>query len=455
MKEEEEQHEELYSILEYREFPLEYTNDQATALRMVEDFMESDDRYFLLAGFAGSGKTSIAENIVKYTNGTLLAPTNAAVMRLVEKIPSIKNISTIHRTIYGFPDPKTGKWNPKTMSKDTTYIIDEASMIDLVVLNDLLKLSVLFNNKIIFMGDSFQLPPVGVDPKLFSWDLNKSFKDIFLEHNKIEMTEVKRQDGQILNVATHIRKNKEPIIYDYENEFKLVKKFGIELMNDIVQEKDFAVITYSNKDRMTYNNQVRFYKFRDNNAFENVVNKGERVISVSNTEKNNGERYVIENPKVIDTFVKAINIGTMDVPVMKTYEFHFISDKDTGVSSLLIPDLDIASLHGHQLLKHFLDYPMFVEEMFTGGKSKDGTKKTIDVWNKAVNICTYGYAMTAHKAQGNEFDHVYINADYLQEKADKSHARWIYTAITRGKKKVRLKYNKVIKIIDVPLLEVI
>jgi ATP-dependent exoDNAse (exonuclease V) alpha subunit len=446
---------EKLDILECRDVQIEYTMDQLKALTMVRDFMESDDKYFLLSGYAGTGKTTIAENITKYTEGTLLAPTNAAVMRLLEKIPSIRNVSTIHKTIYGFPDPKTGKWNPKTMTSNVTYIIDECSMIDMDVLKDLMKLSVVFNNKIIFMGDGFQLPPVGQDPKLFSWEKNKLFKDVFFEHNKIELTEVKRQDGQILSVATHIREMREAVIYDYEKEFKLVSKFGLELMNDIVQENDFAVITYSNRDRMTYNKQVRFYKFRENNAFENVVNKGERVISVSNTEKNNGERYVIENPKIIDTFSKTINIGTIDLPIIKSYDFYFICDKDTGTNTLLVPELDIASLHGHQLMKYFMDYPNFIDEMFTGDRTKDGDKRTIDVWNKSVNIATYGYAMTAHKAQGNEYEHVYINADYLQEKADKSHARWIYTAITRGKKNVRLKYNKLIKIVDVPLLEVI
>ena len=58
------------------------------------------------------------------------------------------------------------------------------------------------------------------------------------------------------------------------------------------------------------------------------------------------------------------------------------------------------------------------------------------ILNKEVNIATYGYAISCHKAQGQEWDNVYIDAYWLMPVWD--HAKWFYTAITRAKNKVEI-----------------
>lgn len=437
------------SIFERRENQIEYTKDQYNALERVAEFIDSDNKYFLISGYAGVGKTSIAENIVNYSNGVLLAPTNAAVIRLKEKMPnhSHNRFSTIHKTIYGSPDLKTGEWIPKQIEPNMVYIIDESSMIDSDVLNDLINLSITYKNKLIFIGDSFQLPPISKDPKLFSWDKSER-GDIFLKENKVELTEVKRQDGEILKVATNIRNKKKAEIIDFSNDFKLQKKFGSELLSDIISNNNYVVITSNNLDRIKYNKDIRFFKYKENDKHETPVNEDEIIISVSNNEKINGEIFTINNPVIIESWLnKKINIGSVDNPIYKLYDFYHICDKKTQEHTLLIPNLDIASLHGYQLLKEFHDYDYFTEEIYTGGYTKDGKKKTKIIWNKKINISTYGYAITAHKAQGNEWDKVYIDIGDIRGK-DIDIARWIYTAITRGRKCVRMKFNKHISIID-------
>lgn len=424
------------NILISRKVPLEYTIGQKEALLMIQDFMRSDDKYFLLAGFAGTGKTSIAENIIRYTYGSMLAPTNAAVMRLVEKMPYFRgNINTIHSTIYGTPNPETGAWKPKTIKRDATYIIDESSMIDIDVLTDLLKLSEVYNNKLIFIGDSFQLPPVGKDPQLFDWDL--LYPSIFFSRNKTELTEVKRQDGEILNVATYIRESKKSHILHYNNDFKIANDIlSTELTKHITNNDEFVIITSTNKKRMSFNSYVRSIKFPSNTF--NVVNKGEVLISVGNNEKINGELFTLEEPSIVNEYLsRTVNIGSKKFPKMKTFNFYHIFDEVSQTNCLLIPDLDIPSLHGHQLVETFKDNELFVVE-----ENRNKLR-----WNKNINIATYGYSLTAHKSQGNEFDNVYIDAEWLPDDIDDSRARWFYTAITRGKKKVRLKDSRYIRII--------
>ena len=447
---EENRQEEILSILECRRFPLEYTDDQLYALELVEKFLLSDDKFFLLAGSAGTGKTSIAENIAAFSGGVLLAPTNAAVMRLKERLPDNVSVSTIHKTLYGAPDPKTGKWIKKGITPNTTYIIDESSMIDETVLDDIITETYDLNNKVIFLGDSFQLPPVGKDPFLFKWEKSKKYGHNFLKENKVELLQVKRQDGEILNVATKIRTSKSLDVYDYKNEFKVIgDKFGHELYKDIDDNNDYAVITFSNPERMKFNTIIRKYKFGDIKA-KNIINEGDYIISVANNDKLNGERYVLHDPIIVESFLdREVNVGSFDYPEMKKYDFYHIYDRTTCEHTLLIPNLDKASIHGYQLLQYFDDYDFSYTLMYNGA-NKDGTKRTKRIWNKALIIATYGYALTAHKAQGSEWDNVYINPKSVCERPNKEHIRWFYTAITRGKKRVRLQYHYLLNIVDDP-----
>jgi exodeoxyribonuclease-5 len=72
--------------------------------------------------------------------------------------------------------------------------------------------------------------------------------------------------------------------------------------------------------------------------------------------------------------------------------------------------------------------------------------KPYQVWNERINIATYGYATSVHKSQGSEWDSVYIDASWLSDKWDK--ARWLYTAITRSKRKVELKNSNQFQVVN-------
>jgi ATP-dependent exoDNAse (exonuclease V) alpha subunit len=63
---------------------------------------------------------------------------------------------------------------------------------------------------------------------------------------------------------------------------------------------------------------------------------------------------------------------------------------------------------------------------------------------KNIIVSTYGYAISCHKAQGQEWDNVYIDAEWLMPVWD--YAKWFYTAITRAKCKVEVTTNKYLKI---------
>jgi len=437
------------AILSARKEKIDYTRDQEKALVHIQLFLESRDNFYLLVGNAGTGKTTIAENIARHANASMLAPTNAAIKRLKDKFMcdtiDSSRFKTIHQTLYGAPDPETGEFVAKEgLTNSKVYIVDEASMIDEVVLIDLIREASKSNRKLIFMGDDFQLEPVGNDPEIFKWENSKSStSQVFKLHWKFKLNEVKRNDGSILAVATNLRNSKGCSILKYDNQdFQIVPRFSGNLPLDISHDSDFVVLVSTNKRRMEYNTEIRRAKFEEDAV--DVIANGERLISVSNQQYLNGEMYTVKHPKVVKAFVADINIGSKKWPEFKQYRFYLVEHEVEGSKesyrTLMVPHLDKPSLHPSQLMN--------VPEIFTDGTIMvyhGGLKKKI--WNKKVNISTYGYATSVHKSQGNEWDTVYIDCDWLSPKWN--HARWLYTAITRAKKRVELKNSQYFQLKDV------
>ncbi len=427
------------SIFDSRSNVIDYTADQRLALEKILQWGESTDKFFLLSGYAGTGKTTIAENIAEYYRADVMAPTNAAVKRLKDKIKcNTTGFSTLHSALYGGPDPKTGEFvKSKGLIYKRTYIVDECSMIDQQVLLDLISAANSSKSKIIFMGDNFQLEPVGKDPQIFAWE--KTHMD-FKEQWKHTLYEVKRNDGAILKAATHLRTVCEPaLLYQDDSSFNIVRKFSQSLLNDITNDKNYIVLTSTNNKRLEYNRLIRGVRYKEEAS--NSVMDFEKVISIANTMYSNGEQYVIRDPVILETFSREVDMGKPNQPDYKFYKFVFIEhkietdnekEKEKLFRTLLITDLDKPSLHPAVLLKlnSFKFDNRFTVDVEYG-------KKRVKAWNPNVIISTYGYATSTHKAQGQEWDNVYINADWLSDAWDK--ARWLYTAITRAKCQVEIK----------------
>ena len=432
----------LSDLFNARKKAIDFTDGQKQALNKVFKFLESEDTFFLLAGYSGCGKTTIAENIANATRASLLAPTNAAVNRLKEKIDNTAlNYSTIHSALFAAGDKKNTFFVDKTLKVKGTYIIDECSMIDKYVLEVLIKQATEKRCKVIFMGDSFQLEPVGEDPKIFNWE--NSYPESFIPHNKYELTEVKRYDGSLLKIATDIRTCKRATFKQpEESDLTSVPKFSKSLANDIKTDGNYVVLTSTNERRVQYNEKIRSYLFNDK-TITNYAQEGDILVSVSNSSMySNGEIYKLKNAMLMHEF--AIDIETRD-DKMKAYKMFIY--RHEGQMTLLIPDLVEASMHGKQIVDAIRDgYNSVSKEVYKLLVSKFVPRNgpTRYFFNKEVNISTYGYAISCHKAQGQEWDNVYIDAGWLMPVWDS--AKWFYTAITRAKCKVEVTNNKYLRI---------
>jgi len=432
-------------IFECRREEIDYTQCQKKALLLIEHFLDSPELFFLLSGNAGTGKTTIAENIATYAHARMLAPTNAAIQRLkdkfeCDKIPGEK-FATIHATLYGAPDPETGEFIKKEgLRKAKVYIVDEASMIDNKVFEDLIEEAKKEKVKLIFLGDDFQLEPVGKDPLIFDWE--DAHPNIFSNNWKIKLTEVRRNEGSVLKVATHLREALYPEILNLDEEdFEIVPRFSADIRNDIKDDENYVILVSTNKTRMNYNAHVRKVRFEE--EAQNFINDGERVISVANQQFLNGEQYVIRHPKIIQggCFEENVNTGSKKYPKWKTIKAYLIEHEVEGMKgsyrTLFIPDLDMPSLHA-QVLMYNRD--IYQNRYLT----QKGPKWRM--WDPKVNIATYGYATSVHKSQGNEWDKVYIDCDWLSDNWNKS--RWLYTAVTRAKKRVEIKQSNQFQLVD-------
>lgn len=428
------------NILETRSEPLSYTEGQRNALLDIQDMIDQDKQaYYLLAGYAGTGKTTVVENIVNYAKSKgreaiIMAPTNKAVKVLHDKLKATgTNVAatTIHRAIYGEPDPLTGEWVPKTRITNSVIIVDESSMITTDVMTDLLE-NTTANNIIVLMGDRFQLEPVGRDPKLFTGGV-KEFRD-----NRTELTEVKRQslDSNVLKVATLVRTdNKGYIPSKSMQDFKVVNSksdFVKDYRESVRKAEDSVMIVATNNERIAMNNVARIEKFGTNRG---ILESGETLISVANSSNYaNSETFkASEINSISDKYTLTFTLNDRNVK----YDMYIAETVDeNGIPSKLFifPALDRPSLYHSQVLDAIQQSNRELYDELDNGvdivhKRRGGAKLS-----PSIVIGTYGYAITVHKSQGSQWDKVFVNQNYVAPTWNG--ARWWYTAITRSSREV-------------------
>lgn len=474
-------------ILTTRSNEIELTEDQKTALLKVSDFIEDkNSRFFMLAGYSGTGKTTIAENIVGYVGKvkrkriTLLAPTNAAKNRIASKINMpYENASTIHRELYSVDE--RGKFVADGGFKTDFYIIDECSMIDKDVLRQII-LKVMYGRngktKIIFMGDIYQLEPVGENPQLFDWEnipLNVLYSEkteeelrvpVFFDKNKHELTEVKRYDGPLLKIATDIRTYQKPIYNEIDSKDLVeLPKFSSRLAKLISIDGNYMIITSTNKQRIYYNNAVREFKLGKVEGVDlKYPQNNETFVAINNSiTYSNGETFKPKNLVLIEEFTlmliknaeevrRGINEPVFDQMNVMLYidkTFKMASFENTSKYILFIPSIEQSSLHGSQIIynwkSEYTQLSQRVQSVLVTSFVNPKTGKLVEMFNRDVIIATYGYAISGHKAQGQEWDYVFIDGAFMSQSWNVG--KWYYTAITRAKKKVEVKTNRYLSVI--------
>ncbi len=473
------------------------TNDQRNALEKLHAFLESDERVFILQGYAGSGKTTLLKGFVEYLNSLemkyqLMAPTGRAAKVINQKTGF--ESTTIHKGIYSFEvlqEIKQGeeendisflyqyKIRNNSEVNNSVLIVDEASMVSDILsqgeffrfgsgrlLRDLLTYGriqeVTTTNKIIFIGDPAQLPPIGMK---FSPALDTNYlKDTYqVSVSQVEMKEVKRQDADngILVAATKIR---QCLTSGYFNDFDL-RGNNKDIYNPAyqeyletykAQEDKKIIICYKNKTALDLNKTIRSDKF----GHDLPIQPTDTVIIGGNNYRlgiMNGEFGVISeaSPSIESREVRFYDKGGKTQSVILTWR---------SISLVLPDDNNQPKTTNGFILENYLygDNYLKPEEqraLYVDFKNRHpGLKKGTEEFKEAITndkyfnciLLKYGYAVTCHKAQGGEWANAFVFWDRgIQEKfnfyeskhtpsgkTNSDFYRWAYTAVTRASKQL-------------------
>ena len=363
------------------------------------------NNFSILTGGPGTGKTTIILAVIKIFQKiknyslvelqdenknilTLCAPTGKAAKRMTESTGFFA--STIHKAVgWTTADENMEEFVSDKKIKSELVIIDEASMIDVFLMHNLLKI-IDSNSKIILVGDNDQLPSIA--PGNVLNDLINSN-----EISTVKLNRIFRQSehSSIINISHSIKNN---IPFDVLENFD-DKEFLLASKNDLLK---VITTTYSKLLEISDKEKIQIlapiYKGicginEINKTIQDLFNKNELLIEY-------GELIYKAEDRVMQLVNRPEdNIFNGDIGYI--YDIY----KENGKYKIII------------------DY--------------DNNLVTYE--KQDLNQITLSYACSIHKAQGSEFDNIIIpfidNYNFMLNK------NLTYTAVTRAKNKLILCGN--------------
>ena len=364
---------------------MELNDKQKQGLDIAVDRYKRKERYTVISGYAGTGKSTLVKFIVAALpninpdEDVIYTSFTGKATQVLQKKGN-KNVSTLHKLLFeSIPKPDgTFFRKPVEFIPYKIVIVDECSMVPKELLQRLIK----YNVHIICLGDPGQLPPI-----------NKNEDNHLLDHPHIFLDEIMRQEAEseIINLTMDIRAGK-PLTRYQGKEVQVLNKD--ELTTGMLLWAD-QIICAKNETRIALNNQMRDLLGRSGGPQD-----GDKVICL----KNNWDIYSVnDNPLVNgtigylkDSFSTYINLPrqiTSDGQPKKLdiLTANFISDTEEDYGILNMDKQLITT--GVPGLDWKTSYKMGRNWRFQ---------------DKIPDQFTYGYAITCHKSQGSEWDNVLV-----------------------------------------------
>ncbi len=410
------------------------TKDQENAEKLIAEwYFNTADKVFVLSGYAGTGKTFLIDYVVRETlhlrageEAVFVSPTGKAAANLVKKgTPA----GTVHSLIYmrdeadeevdeqgRYIERLAFKKRERIDDKIRLIVVDEASMVNETVMNDLLS----FGVKCLFCGDGAQLSPVEGDCKL-------------LENPHYTLTEIVRQemDNPIVMLSMMARTGQR---IPYGNYADKVCVIGKNTLSAAERKRLFLkadqIICGSNKTRAALNKEIRGYK---GIPAEHVLPvEGEKVICTLNDwEKALDEAqtfYLVNGIIGVANNIQSSIVSYADGLGVMDFTADFMGESvrvpfDMGIF------LDGRYYHRYGDKAVTLKNGVVVHE-----DNHRELRKQEAILEEPICRFEFAYAITCHKSQGSEFDFVIV---FDESRAfGEEQYRWLYTAITRAKEKL-------------------
>jgi exodeoxyribonuclease-5 len=347
---------------------------------------------FRLFGYAGTGKTTLAQKVAEDVGGTVLFAAFTGKAAQVMRNRGCANARTIHSLIYRprgeKAEEETGEMQPafalnraSEVKRAKLVIIDECSMVDEKLGRDLLS----FGAPILVLGDPGQLPPVNA---------GEGGAGFFTEQEPdVMLTEIHRQarENPIIQLAQEVREGGRPA-YGRYGESRVIGRDEIDA--DAVLAAD-QVLVSRNRTRHNFNRRIRTLK-----GFEDPLPAaGDKLVCL----RNSSEKGLLNGG-----LWRVTSVGGAKGPAL----------------NMLVKSEDEGPLGASAKIR-------VLKDMFEKGPEAvpfDRRRRTDEF--------DYGYALTVHKAQGSQWDRIVLFDESFAFRDTRD--RWLYTAITRAAEQITI-----------------
>lgn len=451
----------------------EPTPCQDRLLRDVGSFITGDDADIMVVnGYAGTGKTTALSAVIQSlvelkVHCTLLAPTGRAAKVLSSY--SGRPAYTIHKHIYrqkSVGNDGFGQFSlAPNKAKNTLFVVDEVSLIGIDAMQqqsstafgtgNLLEDLVTFvragvDCRLILVGDSAQLPPVGLDcsPAL-SREYMEGFGGVVFE--TLETVVRQAAESGILHNATMLRERIaesgsdefiDDLALDLEGFEDVERISGGDLIEKVTDayarygEDETIILCRSNKRAIRYNLGIRStVQFKE----ERLV-RGDKLMIVKNCYQ------FLEDVDELDYIANGDIAKLLSIKHYEDrYGLHFADAtlsfpdyNDLEITAKVILDTlesESASLTYEQ--QNALYMGVSADYADRGSKKKIYEAVREDKYYNALQL-KYANAITCHKSQGGQWRCVFIDCPFWQEEQTLDDLKWLYTALTRGVEKIYL-----------------
>ena len=384
---------------------MELTNKQEQGLKIAVDRYRQKEPYTVIAGYAGTGKSTLIKFIISALD---IDPERVAYVAYTGKAAQVlrskgcPNAMTAHRLLYKSIQKPDGTFvhipRQELNSDCDIVVVDEVSMLPKPMWDLLLAHKVY----VIACGDPGQLPPIGEENGV-------------LDQPHIFLDEIMRQaeESEIIRLSADIRARKGIKPFKGE-EINIVPKSA--LCDGMLTWAD-QILCGKNNTRYELNDYYRRLKW-DTPFLTSEPIVGDKIICL----KNNWDKITQVGDALVNGTIGTLTristspneyLGTKAIIDFLPESYDETIPLDQEFHDLLI-DWKLITTHEPTLNKeNFRMFPRYLRpEQFD-----------------------YGYVITCHKSQGSEYDKVLVIEEMLKAT---DHARWLYTAVTRASQKLTL-----------------
>ncbi|MEP0886853.1 MULTISPECIES: AAA family ATPase [unclassified Leptolyngbya] len=412
---------------------------QKKALKAMEGFVQSREKLFLLTGYAGTGKTTLLQALIKKMRKqgdrrriVFTAFSNKATKVLQNMAESWElsiDCMTCCKLLGLRPDidQTTGKqvFQPDRDSENLIesyqlVVVDEASMInaELWQLLNLAVMDLLSKTQLLFVGDIAQLPPIG-EPE------SPVFNEI---HERVDLTEVVRYGGAIALLAESIRNNLlQRDLPQFETDVNGDRTEGVIVCQRYAWEKlmirafqsdackadpdHVRALAYTNR-RVDYlNQQIRRAIY---GAGTPRFVEGERL--VANTPYLWGESVILQTSSECEV----LEVTTAQHGPWQVWVLQVLTDEGKRRT--------VNTLHESSLGEFQRLLGLYAQE-----------KRWGEFWDLKGLFAdlNYAYCLTIHKSQGSTFQNVFVDVpNALINQNIRERNQLLYVAVTRAARRL-------------------